>query len=103
MKLLSFILAIIIVGSVLVPCSDEIDDSSGQQEISVNQNGDHDDKGDIDFCPPLCSCHCCHSHITTSNFLVFISHTQLSQELTFFYSDQLLTISFSIWQPPKIA
>lgn len=103
MKLISIILVIIIGGSGFIPCSDAENDSFGQQGIVITPDGDHSDQADVDFCPPLCSCHCCHSHITTPGFLSYVPHIELCQELSSYYSDHLLSISHSIWQPPKVA
>jgi len=60
MKSFSIILLIIIIGSMLVPCTDGENNFSVTQDILVTYDGDH---ADFDFCSPLCSCHCCHSHI----------------------------------------
>tara|TARA_R110000868_G_scaffold8710_2_gene44661 strand:- start:268 stop:534 length:267 start_codon:yes stop_codon:yes gene_type:complete len=87
----------------VAPCGDGENGFSVQQEILANHDGDHDGHADIDFCSPLCSCHCCHSHITTSGFLSYAPRIPFSNEFFSFYSDHLSSLSFSIWQPPKIA
>jgi hypothetical protein len=103
MKLISIILVIIIAGFTLIPCDDDANDHSDQQGILVPQDGDLDGHADFDFCSPLCSCHCCHSHITPPVFLSFITDIQYSQEFSSYYEDHLSSIFFPIWQPPKIA
>ena len=102
MKLVSIILLIIVAGSTFIPCSDTENDFSEQKEMSIFPDGDHDGHADFDFCSPLCSCHCCHSHITTA-ILAYTNYYAPSLEFNSYYSDHLLKISFSFWQPPKIA
>jgi len=87
----------------LIPCSDTENDYADQQEVSIAQASEHESHTDFDFCPPLCTCCCCHSHMTTPVFLSYIASKKLTEDLSSFYSDNLLSISFAIWQPPKIA
>ena len=101
MRLSSFILALFLLGTIFVPCTD--DDSQVTDAGSyVYLDGPQSNNFDFDFCSPLCSCHCCHSHVVTS-MLSFDFIDYKWQEGHSFYQTSLIDQAFPFWQPPKIS
>jgi hypothetical protein len=58
---------------------------------------------DLDLCSPLCSCHCCHTHYQVYN-LHFAEYLPLPGEKQnpLYAKDFKFSLSYIIWQPPKV-
>lgn len=105
MKIFAFIMALTVLALSVLPCTDasEVFDNTTKSAISKSDN--QHSPNESDDCSPFCSCSCCAAsatyHVQAVNYL----HKPLNQEKQYagfkpsFYSE----ISFSIWQPPKIA
>ena len=69
MKWFPFILAVYFLGLALITCTDgdvlpELSDS-GHVVLMDDDHAGHDHQtSDFDGCSPLCTCHCCHIHVT---------------------------------------
>ncbi|WP_371415972.1 DUF6660 family protein [Pontibacter sp. SGAir0037] len=79
--------------------------SSERQAVAMA--GTHQDHQDniADGCSPFCSCHCCHTHFQAQSTAV-IEHTspqQAIQKVDLYKSSFIPFLSYSIWQPPKVA
>jgi Family of unknown function (DUF6660) len=100
MKLMSIILAMFILGITASPCSDN---EQGTVDTELAVLDIHQSiPTDIDFCSPLCSCHCCHSHITEGTIQSNIEEDYPSIVDAGFHSPIFDNHYFSIFQPPKV-
>jgi hypothetical protein len=103
MNFFKIILAFYIVALSLVPCSDGI--GKGHDEIANIENStpsDADHPDHAESCTPFCNCTCCGLALLTSgdNFSFEI---QTFSPIEFFYKNgTALSLSYSIWLPPKI-
>jgi hypothetical protein len=102
MRFFKIILAVYIVALSLVPCSDGMGNGDGIVKIaaSAHSNTDHPDHAET--CTPFCNCTCCGFAFLTSedNFLFM---TQNFSSVEFFHNNgTALSLSYSIWLPPKI-
>jgi len=102
MKIFSYLLALFLLGSTLTPCAD---DDSGCQEISfqINTSDDGENHADFDFCSPLCSCHCCHSHVVTDHYEHQLSTVVYSKIKVDISDDHSHNYHYTFWHPPKQA
>jgi hypothetical protein len=96
-KVISFILSLLILSMALLPCADEPVEN---HVVSVEMHDQHEASGQHDLCSPLCTCHCCHSHITQQALFclktfVSFSSTPVDRPFTLLFG-----ISFSIWDRP---
>jgi hypothetical protein len=103
MNIFKIILAIYIIALSMVPCSDGI--SEAHDEIAHIGNSTPSDAGHPDHaetCTPFCNCTCCGLAFLVSedNFSFEI---QNFPSFEFFHKNApLLSLSYSIWLPPKI-
>lgn len=74
MKWFPFILAVYIMSLALITCTDAQPVSCSVENIEVIMAMDHDadhdhttTSGTMDECSPLCTCHCCHIHVTLTD------------------------------------
>lgn len=70
MKNVAFILSILILLMVGVPCTDGIGENACDDLAEVPcQKGDSEEEDDNlpDECSPFCACHCCHAHTLLSS------------------------------------
>ena len=100
MRVISLILALFLFGTIFIPCtdSDEVQDLKTELIADTTQDSDIH----FDFCSPLCSCHCCHSHVITS-IVAFDFHDNQPEEVLPFYQDTVAKYSFPFWQPPRVS
>jgi ABC-type nickel/cobalt efflux system permease component RcnA len=106
MKFATIILALLMLFSALAPCSDQASsEPTPQQDVElVQQDHAHQDApGAEDHCLPFCSCHCCHSHVTFTNFFMSLHKEQPAVSYQFYLFQTPVTPAFNIWQPPKLA
>lgn len=101
-----YILVIIIAGLSAYPCNDSdicIDDQKSSYSI-LNAN-DHDhSSSELDLCTPFCTCSCCAAHIQVPiTFNYTIERTFSTSPFKFYSSVFLDRLSYSIWQPPRLA
>ena len=100
MRVISFILALFLFGTIFIPCTDSDENQIVKTELITDATQDSDIH--FDFCSPLCSCHCCHSHVVTT-MLSFDFNDYPVQQV---YSNRPVSImdqAFPFWQPPKIS
>ncbi|WP_375596907.1 DUF6660 family protein [Roseivirga seohaensis] len=103
MRIISIILSVWILGLSVLPCADN-QPAKEHIEVSTSDVGDDQNHNSTeDLCSPLCTCHCCHSHL-----VVHQSYRLHSQPLSF--EDPLaghacsLSEGFkeSFLEPPKV-
>ena len=84
----------------MLPCADELSIHDNiPSEISANdQAPDHIH----DLCSPLCTCHCCHSHLVNQCSLCLGIFTYFNNKPSEKPNPFLSRISFAIWDPPSI-
>jgi len=100
MKFATLILVFLLIGTIFIPCADLEKDQSATTEAFSDAAGDT--SFHFDFCSPLCSCHCCHSHVVTSMLSFDFKDFQLL-EVHSFYRISIKDQTFTFWQPPKIS
>jgi len=101
MKLISLFLALFILGLTASPCSDvENEQDRVNSEVSVSDI-DQSFPTDFDICSPLCSCHCCHTHITEGDTQEKIEHKYPSNVDKGYKLQIFDNHYFSIFQPPR--
>lgn len=108
MKLISVILAVLMLYLSGMPCDDvEVADNDGVVSYAQAQDS-HDHDGDLpesDGCSPFCACQCCHthmvipSHFSTASFVVY-THQDDSNYYQDFYPNGII---YAIWRPPQFA
>lgn len=105
MRLITYILAFIILGLSCFPCADAAATVANkiQSELVVNHNDASSDENHDDICPPFCHCSCCPGfsiiHIPASlNCIEF----NPAKKFKSYLPDNLLQISLPIWQPPRL-
>ena len=104
MNTLSYLLSILLLALIAVPCADTYQRTLTHSTAAVAVPDDHhhhNDNGYGDACSPFCVCHCCHAHILIKNTVpgtarfaaepTFVNHVVIC----------LPTPSFTIWQPPR--
>jgi len=106
MKLMSIILAGLILSLLGMPCDDiEVIDNNGTENF-VSTLDDHNHKGDStesDGCSPFCICHCCQTNVDIPQHALAASVAiQLNQDKpSFFQGFYPNWIILGIWQPPQ--
>ncbi len=108
MKLISVILAVLMLYLSGMPCDDvEVADNDGTVTYALAQDGhDHDgDSPESDGCSPFCVCHCCHTHIVIPNHPLTTSvAVHNNQDKPSYYQDFYPNgIIYAIWRPPQSA
>ena len=106
MKFFAFIMAVIVLAQVCMPCDDDaIATKTGEPKPEIVQSPLHQDENDqTDGCCNFCQCVCCGgfaiNHTCTA---VAIPLNPGNIEFTSYLQLNLLEISFPIWQPPQLA
>lgn len=109
MKWLSFLLAIYILTLALMDCADNTSSNcvvQNQEMVSVvdQDNGhEHSHKSDRgDSCSPLCTCHCCHVHVTFNDLIRHNALLELPNCVPS-YLDTLKDVpNFDFFVPPRV-
>lgn len=103
MKITSYILIIIIFSLAVYPCSDaaaQSTDSAGYVFVPADA---HLANVCFDLCTPLCTCHCCGTHIQCSSAFLFSSSDSLKEsEIITNKQEFIPSLCQSIWQPPRL-
>ncbi len=106
MKLISVILAVLMLYLSGMPCDDiEVVDNDGVVTYSPTQHDHNGDSSGCDICSPFCICHCCHTHIVIPNHplgtsLAIIQGQQKVDHYQDFYPNGII---YAIWRPPQSA
>ena len=105
MRMFILIFSLVFLALAVFPCNDisgyDISDSNTSIESNIAHNTQDSDK---DHCSPFCICACCGQSFST---IVYISGLSIypcieSNEITNYKSSNVMEVSLSIWQPPKI-
>lgn len=102
--MLSFIFAIFFSFLVATPCGDNISLQENEKNAQI-ESTNHQEENHTDFCTVFCTCSCCGAHFSYESFQFFNienSSSKISEKINSFQNFNLDTISYSIWQPPKI-
>lgn len=102
MKIISFILAVIILMLAVTPCSDG--ETCDDQQVAMTFEHDHSQDHN-DHCTPFCTCLCCGAHITSNEVIAFeILREDPNFEYSNFYSfDYSFDFLNAIWHPPTFS
>ena len=102
-KIVTFILAIIILFLSVKPCSDGLNlEDQNPTEISSNHN--HQEDSD-DSCPITCICNCCGMSITyepLGSYNLTINSKISTEIMSSYQSLYRFDFHSSIWQPPQV-
>ena len=100
-KFMTVILSLFLLGLSIAPCSDVPE--SDNMEISFSTEGDHNHGEPEDLCPPLCVCHCCHSHLVINQIFLKELGTPTIAIHRSTYTDPISSGFFdSLLQPPQV-
>lgn len=107
MKLFSFIMAFLILGLSVLPCRDAKAATLNAKDLitkALNAHADdHENNGHEDNCSPLCICSCCSvASVFSPSVSVEIAAPENHINHNSHYSGSLISISFSVWQPPRL-
>jgi hypothetical protein len=97
MKIITYILALTILGLSVYPCSDGLDCDEEQEATSHNHSEDEEDD-----CPPFCVCACCGSNYTESKVKIIEPIIeQVNYWFNFHYSfHYAFSYQSTVWHPP---
>jgi hypothetical protein len=96
MKIIIYILALIVLGLSVYPCSDGL---HCDEEAATSHNHSEDKN---DNCSPFCACTCCGSNYVVNKVEMLKSiMKQMNFSFTFYYSFHYsFSYETSIWHPP---
>jgi hypothetical protein len=104
-RYISFLLASYILVVVCMPCNDDevCIDEAKNPIASVVEEHEHS-PSEVDLCSPFCICNCCHSTISQPKYFSFGFHPMENTDFNATIKPHSIqSISYSIWQPPKLA
>ncbi|WP_089318478.1 DUF6660 family protein [Pontibacter ummariensis] len=106
MRSLLYILVLLLLTLSLKPCLDRANAAPGEAQAvaMADRHQDHqDDKAD--GCSPFCACHCCHTHFQpqSTDAVEYADLQEVPIEVDLYKSSFVSPLSYSIWQPPKVA
>ncbi|MFD1187328.1 DUF6660 family protein [Pontibacter rugosus] len=106
MKSLLYILILLLLALSLKPCPDKANAVRSERQVMavVGLHQDHQDNA-ADPCTPFCACHCCHTHFQpqSADVVEYADLQEVSHEVDLYKSSFVSSLSYSIWQPPKVA
>ena len=108
MKLMSIILAVLMLYLSGMPCDDvEVVDKNGTEIFALTHGNDNHNENspESDGCSPFCVCNCCHTHIVIPHHPLTTSlaiHQSLDKPDYYqdFYPNGII---YAIWRPPQSA
>lgn len=104
-RVFSLILSLYIAFSACYPCVDSticVDEVKSGAEVSLS-NHEHSPT-EIDFCSPFCICNCCTSQIThPGDFHFDVHNKKIADNNSKIRLDYPRSVSYTIWQPPKLS
>jgi len=107
MKLMSAILAVLMICLSVIPCDDVegAENCGTETHFHAQSNQDHDGHSESDGCSPFCVCQCCHTPVILSSYFartsIFLNNTNI--KLDHYQSFLPNSIIYAIWHPPKFA
>ena len=106
MRIILYTLILLLLSLSLKPCVDGVKAMPSVQEtVAASDMHQGDENKQADECTPFCACHCCHTHfqVQKAEPAEYASSPYQLQKGDFYNSNFLLSPSYSIWQPPKVA
>lgn len=107
MKLLSAILAILMIYLSVMPCDDinETKNSGVESSFLTQCNQHNDGHAESDDCSPFCICQCCHTPVIMNTFFVRTSVVSFTIQDKLGYYESLNANSFinTVWHPPQLS
>lgn len=107
MRFFALIMAILVLGLCLIPCSDEASVESGETthvQALCTEDAHAPDHAEEDICSPFCNCSCCASN--SINYLVHFESAVpelMNKVFASSLSDNISEVSLPIWQPPQLS
>lgn len=109
MNWLSFLLAFYILTLALMGCADATSSNcvmENQELVSVvNQDNGHDHShtsDSLDNCSPLCTCHCCHVHVTLNDLMKHNTLLELPNRIPSYLNTLEDVPYFDFFVPPRV-
>ncbi len=103
MKLFHILLSIYILALSSLSCTD-VDDIHAKKVTSEISSGQPANPHEDETCSPFCICTCCGSMAVHFSEKTPVSPTEfVFSNFSFSQENDVIDISFSVWQPPKIA
>ncbi len=103
MKLIAYILSIYIIFLVTLPCADEFFIPHSTNTSISAENSNNSDCQDLHLCSPFCICACCSTVVEVVNTLLFSKpFFNVIVNYSFYKTVKINSLSFSVWQPPKL-
>ena len=105
MKIFAFIMAFMVLALSVMPCMDRSDTINGSTKTAFSKSDTQKEHSDSDDCSPFCTCSCCSASVFHQ--VLAFSHSQKPvfqiKKYPIYTPSFCSEISFSIWQPPKLA
>jgi hypothetical protein len=106
MKFFAFIMAFMILALPALPCADEAaNGEAGKTKTEIIKQVNHQEEQEHkDNCSPFCHCTCCAGFSINHFFAATSSPVFLdSKSYTSYLPENIIKVSYSIWQPPRIS
>ncbi|MFB9865571.1 DUF6660 family protein [Rufibacter immobilis] len=106
MRFILSILILLLLTLSLKPCLDRASAVSSERQavVMADTHQDHQDNN-TDGCSPFCVCHCCHTHLQPqiTDAAEHAPVQESTQDVDLYKNSFISSLSYSIWQPPKVA
>jgi len=105
MKLLTFVMAFLVLALSCLPCADgestAVSSDRIKTEVAHSQQQDDDHE---DACSPFCHCICC-TGISVNHVMAIaiVPAPQTSINHSSFHNPSIAEVSLPVWQPPKLS
>jgi hypothetical protein len=106
MKFIAFIMALLMLVLPALPCEDDAETADARKaKIEMAKQDNHQEEPEHgDSCSPFCHCTCCagfsiNHFFAASSFTVFFD----GKSYTSYLPVNIIEVSYSIWEPPKIS
>lgn len=105
MKIITFILAIIVLALSFVPCMDSVNENYSTSLISViSKSSEKKQSRDNDSCSPFCTCNCCPGFtLANKNYQLVHPFLDKTEKIALNLPFQITNIALPIWQPPQLS
>lgn len=107
-NILTQLLSLIFIAISMYPCADKYENVvSSLYEVSFQTatfQQHSETKTHQDACSPLCTCSCCAVSLTVAKATSILTFATplISSKVNSFYQNDVDSLVFSIWQPPKL-
>lgn len=104
MKILTYILALMILALNCVPCMDGANEKNTNNSNSViSKSSEKKQSTESDSCSPFCTCNCCPGFtFVNKNFQLVHPFLCKAEKIALHLPFKITNIALPIWQPPQL-